>query len=369
MGLLLLLLPMCGREETPGSSRSSPDVSAIRLGAILPLSGPNARYGKWVQEGLELCVAESNAEGGIAGRKLQIIYEDDQAQPRHAASAMMRLVDTARVPLVYGSWASSCVLAQAPIAERSKTIIIAQAISPKIRDAGEYVFRSLPDANHSLAKLVPFAIRRGAIRAAVLYVNNDYGVDQDRVFQQEFTRLGGTVVLSEGYAVGEVDFRTALAKLKKQRPDTVFLPGYSEVGIILKQARELGIKAQFYSSDPFENEDVLETAGAAADGVFYPFFYNSRTNDKRPRAFEEAYRHRYGHEPEGTAALAYNAMTLVVDALRRVGPDATRLKDWLLQVKDYPGPLGAFSIDDHGDFLLPVYMKTVVHGTFVVVEY
>ncbi len=169
--------------------RSGDQDGIVRIGAVLPLTGPSARYGKWIQEGLDLAVENINASGGINGRRLAIIYEDDQAQPVNAASAMQKLVNVDRVPVVFGSWASSAVLAQAPIAERSKTVLMAEAISPKIRDAGDFVFRIQPDARYYLKTLVPFVFDEvGARTASILFVNNDFGVDQADVFKGEFGR-------------------------------------------------------------------------------------------------------------------------------------------------------------------------------------
>jgi branched-chain amino acid transport system substrate-binding protein len=133
---------------TPGCSKKS-EPNEIKIGAILPLTGTSAQYGKWIQEALELGKEEINSKGGINGKSLVIVYEDDQADPKIAANAMQKLITLDKVPLVYGSWASSCVLAQAPIAESTKIVLIGEAISPKIRDAGDYTFRMQPDVLYS----------------------------------------------------------------------------------------------------------------------------------------------------------------------------------------------------------------------------
>jgi branched-chain amino acid transport system substrate-binding protein len=160
----------------------------IRIGAILPLSGASAQYGTWIKEALELGREEINEKGGINGKQLKIIYEDDQADPKVAANAMQKLTTVDKVPVVYGSWASSAVLAQAPIAEKTHTVLIGEAISPKIRDAGDYVFRMQPDARYYIRQLVPFVFNNMNVRrVSILYVNNDFGIDQAKVFAEEFT--------------------------------------------------------------------------------------------------------------------------------------------------------------------------------------
>jgi branched-chain amino acid transport system substrate-binding protein len=355
------------RDQPQQSNDQSRQIETIRIGAIIPLSGDNAQYGKWIQEALELYKDEVNAAGGIRGAKLSIIYEDDQADPKMAVSAMNKLVNVDKVPVVYGSWASSSVLAEAPIAERSKTIVMAQGISPKIREAGDYIFRCIPSSEHSLARLVPFARSKGAQEAAILYVNNDYGLDQAQTFAKLFTNLGGHVVFQEGYGVGQTDFRSILTKIKSLNVDSIYLPGYSEVGTILKQATELGIKAQYYASDPFENPDIVKLAGAAANGVFYPFFFNPDQDLSALKNFEQRYTEKYGRNPEGTAALAYNGLQVLVEAIKVAGFDPAKIKDALYGVHNFEGIMGSIAIDDHGDMRLPIYIKTVQNGDFVFV--
>lgn len=284
----------------------------IRIGAILPLTGSSARYGKWIQEGLDLALEQINPNGGINGRRLEIIYEDDQAQPASAASAMQKLVNIDKVPCVFGSWASSSVLAQAPIAEQAKTVLMAEAISPKIRDAGDYVFRIQPDARYYLKELVPFVFNQLRARtAATLFVNNDFGVDQAAVFKAEFERMGGKIVAEESYLPDTTDFRTQLTKISAVKSNVLFLPGYAEVGTILKQASELGLSCKFVGSVPTENPDLISIAGAAAEGIIYPSHFDPDSPDPTVQAFQKAYAAKYGHPAEGFAALAYDGMMII----------------------------------------------------------
>ncbi|MEK6262815.1 MAG: ABC transporter substrate-binding protein [Planctomycetota bacterium] len=361
--LISLLFSGCRKND-------SVNQKVLTIGAILPLTGDNAKYGIWIQEALELYKIKVNSEGGINGARLEIIYEDDQTKPEVATSAMRKLIDVNKVPVVYGSWASSCVLAQAPIAEKARVIVVGQAISPKIRDAGDYIFRSIPDANHSLEALVPFARKNGTQKAAVIYVNNDYGVDQAAVFKNKLTAAGGEVVFEEGYNVDQQNFLPILAKLQNVPFDTLYLPGYSEVGTILKQAKELGITATCYASDPFENEDILEVAKNTAEGVCYPFFYLPGRGSEKLKWFEEAYKKRYARPPEGSAALAYNGIDVVVSAMRQADDnwDTTKIKAELYKIQDYDGVLGRVSVDQNGDMLLQVYIKTVRNGKFIHAE-
>ncbi len=232
---------------------------------------------------------------------------------------MQKLATINKVPVVFGSWASSSVLAQAPIAERTKTVIMGEAISPKIRDAGDYTFRIQPDARYYLRQLVPFVSDKlGIRRISILYVNNDFGVDQAKVFQREFEKRGGKVLSSEGFAQGSTDFRTQLAKVRTLNPEAVFMPAYTEAGYILKQARELGVKARFVGSIPFENPDNLKVAGKAAEGVIYPHHFDPDSPDPLVKEYQKKYVAKYGRKSEGFAALAYDGIRIIADALKNV---------------------------------------------------
>ena len=365
--ILLFVLPLL-LPSLPGCSKKTPETKEIKIGAILPLTGDNAKYGIWIQEGLNLCVDQVNSTGGIQGKRLAIIYEDDQTEPQKAVAAMRKLAQVDKVPVVFGSWASSCVLAQAPIAEKNHTVVMAQAISPKIRFAGDYVFRCIPDANHSLSTLVPFAIKKGVRKAASIYVNNDYGKDQAEVFKNKIVASGGEIVFEEGYDSEITDFRTILSKVRGLTIDAVYLPGYTEVGLILRQMKELGIHCQVYSSDPFENEEILRIAGDAAEGVFYPSFFVAAESTAEVRRFIDTYKSRYGRDPESNAALAYNGLKIILEAIRKGGVEPKAIKESLYQFKNYQATLGTITIDSYGDMTLPVYIKAVQNGVFILAE-
>lgn len=349
-----------------GCAKKPPEAKEIRIGAVLPLTGQSAQYGKWIQEGLEIARGEINTAQSINGKKLEIIYEDDQANPTIAANAMLKLVNTDRVPVVFGSWASSCALAQAPIAERTHTVLLAEAISPKLREAGDYVFRIQPDARYYLRALVPFAFHDLDIRRiSILHINNDFGVDQANVFRQEFEKMGGIVLSDEAFEQGGSDFKTDLTKLNARNPQAIFCPAYTEIAIILKQARELGMEQQFLGSVPFENPDILRTAGNAAEGVVYPHHFDPESSEVLVKEYQKKYTAKYGRKSEGFAALAYDGMHIISFVMRKCGEDPSTIKNELYRIKDFPGVTGSTSFDECGDVVKPIIIKTVRSGMFV----
>ncbi|MFH1097443.1 MAG: ABC transporter substrate-binding protein [Candidatus Desantisbacteria bacterium] len=364
-----ILLNLCIGVVVLGVFIGAKTQEKIKIGAVLPLTGKSAQYGTWIQEALELGREEINAKGGINGKLLQIIYEDSQADPKLAVTAMEKLCTVDKVPIVYGCWASSCVLAQAPIAERTHTILIGEAISPKIRDAGDYVFRMQPDARYYIHKLVPYIYKKMRIRnVSISYINNDFGVDQADVFEKEFTKLGGNVLSKDAFAQGATDFKTDLIKIKAKNPQAIFVPGYTELAIILKQAKELGMTQQFFTSVPFENPAIVEAAGGAAEGVIYPHHFDPENKYILTKSYQEAYKKKYGRYSEGFAALAYDGMRIIAYVLKKCGENPEAIKNNLYNIKNYPGVTGPTTFDDKGDVIKPIVIKTVKNGRFVKIK-
>jgi len=337
----------------------------VKIGAILPLSGSNAMYGKWIKEGLELKREEINRKVGGDNIKVEIIYEDDKAQPTFAVNALNKLISVDKISIVFGSWASSSVLAEAPIAEKNKVIVMAEAISPKIRDAGDYIFRIQPDARYYLKKLVPYVFDNLKLRKiAILYVNNDFGVDQKDIFSNIFTELGGKITMIEAFKQGDIDFRTQLLKIKKTHPDGIFIPAYIESGYIVKQAKELGIVAQLIGSVPFENPDILSIAKETANGVIYPHHFDAYSEDSIVKSYQKMYKEKYGMDSEGFAALAFDGLGVLYDVITKCSSNTECIKNELYKVS-YKGVTGIIKFDNKGDVISNVIIKEVMAGKFV----
>lgn len=266
---------------------------------------------------------------------------------------------------MFGSWASSSVLAEAPIAEKTHTVIMAEAISPKIQESGPYVFDIQPNARYYIHKFVPFvhdSLRLTTV--SILYVNNDFGLDQARVFKKDFDSLGGKVLSEDAFEQGATDFRTQLEKIKIRNPQAIFCPAYTEIAIILREARELGMRQQFLASVPFENPAILKAAGSAADGVIYPYHFDPNSPDSLVQEYQRAYSRTYGTKSEGFAALAYDGIRIIAQVLCHCGDNPSCIKDQLHQIKDFPGVTGPTTFDSHGGVIKPIVIKTVRNGRF-----
>jgi ABC-type branched-subunit amino acid transport system substrate-binding protein len=193
IGIIVAIIILAGIWYGVSKKPTTPTTKEpIKIGAILPLSGKNATYGNEIKNAIDLAIEEINNSGGINGRKIEVIYEDDQADPKIGTNAMQKLVNIDKVPVVLGSWVSNVVVASAPIAEKAKVIVMAEAIAPSITNAGDYIFRIQPSATYYSDKLMEVVINKlGLKKIAIIYINNEFGValrDTVKTATQRFRR-------------------------------------------------------------------------------------------------------------------------------------------------------------------------------------
>lgn len=341
----------------------------IEIGVVFPLTGGAGKYGEDAKLGVELAVSEINGRGGIKGRQVKALFEDDQSSPQQALSAFNKLVSTDRVPAVIGGMTSSAALAIAPVAEQRKVVVLSPAASaPALSKAGEYFFRNeLSDAYGGVAQAELTWKRLGIKGVGILYINNDYGIGVRDAFTNTYTQLGGVVTGTEAFEPDAQDFRTQLARLKQAGPDALFMVSYKEAIPILRQVRELGLKWQVLSTPVFEDKEVLDKAGKSAEGVIYVYYggFDPTKVQGGGREFVDAYKAEFNREPGYYSALAYDAMNIMAAAIEQGGVSSTAVKTALHKIKDFPGITGSTTFDANGDVVKPVILKTVRNGQFV----
>jgi branched-chain amino acid transport system substrate-binding protein len=366
---MVIMLAGCRQERT-----SQPPIlpttkqQTIKIGAVLPLTGDAAKYGQAAKKGIELALRDINDRGGINGVKVSVVYEDSQGTPKGAVSALQKLITTDKVPAVIGDLLSSNTLAMAPIANRSKVVVLSPTSSaPKITEAGDYIFRNCASDTFEGTVMAEFVYDKLKItRVAIIYINNDYGVGIRDVFKKTFSAKGGTIVAEEAFPQGATDFRNQIAKVKATKPQAVYIVGYRELGQLLKQAAELGIKSQFLSTVMFEDPEILKVAGKAAEGVIYSArAYDPDGKDEHIQKFVKAFRAKYGEIPDIFAALSYDAMKILGLAMERGGFTGDGIKKALYAIKHYPGVAGEVTFDHNGDVIQPATLKMVKDGKFV----
>lgn len=328
------LLSGCG-----SSSNSSSEGDVIKIGAIAPLTGAVSTFGQSVKEGALLAVNEVNNAGGIDGKKVEFIFEDDQADQSAAINAFNKLVDKDKVTAIFGPITSGATLAVAPKATKSKIpLITPTATEPNITSAGgEYVFRGCYVDSYQGIALADFAAEnQGYKTAAVLYnVGSDYSKGIADAFKEKFEAQGGKVIEFLTYNDGDKDFNAQLTKIKSANVDTLLLPDYySATALIAKQARDIGIEAQFLGVDGWDSPELYNIGGeAVVGGMFINHYYQGDT-DSVVKNFVDSYKKEYNKTPDALAALGYDGAKVLLQAIDDAGStDKTAIKDALANVK------------------------------------
>jgi branched-chain amino acid transport system substrate-binding protein len=340
----------------------------IRLGAVLPLTGPAAQYGKYAREGIELAVSEINESNGIRGRHLEVVFDDSKAEPKEAVTIANRLISVDRVPVIL-CLTTSETSAIAPICESKKTVLLTGTVAPDAADLGEYVFRNASNLATDAETVMRLCQDLKLRRLAVVGLNIDAHLWVENFVRRRLPEFGGQVVAVENGNRGDTDFRTQLTKVKAARPDALYVLGYAEIAYILKQARELGIAARIFGDPSMESPEVVQIARNAADGVIYTraaFDPSSPTSNVRD--FTSEYRRRYKREPEVFAAQFYDSIHILARVMAERGTMPNDIREGLLSIRNYPGVSGQTTFLPNGDVRKPVMVKTIRGGKFVTYE-
>jgi len=340
----------------------------IPVGVYGSLTGTTATFGISSKQGIELFIEGVNQAGGVAGTKVRLIIEDDQSKPEEAATAVQKLIDQDGVVAVLGEVASSRSMAAAPICQQAGVpMITPSSTNPKVTELGDYISRVCyidPFQGMVIAKFARQTL--GLAKAAVLRDNkNDYSVGLANYFTESFHAMGGTVVVDEAYSEGDQDFKAQLTVIKAKRPDFIMVPGYyTEVALIARQARELGITVPLLGGDGWVSDRLLDIAQDALNGSYFVSHYWEKDPNPAIQKFVADYRARYNSTPDALAALAYDAAGVLVHALEAlneedaaafktlIGPRGdkqtaarAKLRALIADTKDYPGVTGRITLD------------------------
>lgn len=328
---LAVSVALMGTIFTGCQPKTTADSGEIKIGAVLPLTGDISALGQSSKNALELLTEEVNSKGGVLGKKIKLVIEDDENKPANSANVAQKLI-TEKVVGIVGSYSSKCSIAMGPVVNSAKVpTITGTSTNPKVTEAGEYVFRACfidPFQGTVIAKFATGDLK--AKTAAVLYdVGNDYSKGLAEFFQNDFKNLGGNVVATETYANGDQDFNAQLTKIKALNPDIIVLPDmYSTVGLITKQARALGIKATFLGGDGWDSPDLFKIGGDSVNNSYFTNHFSP--DDTAPEAVEfiKQYKAKFNTVPDATAGLMYDAEKLLVAAIEKAGStEPEKIKD------------------------------------------
>jgi branched-chain amino acid transport system substrate-binding protein len=329
----------------------------ILLGHVASMSGEQATFGASTDNAVRLAIEEQNAKGGVKGKKIAVKTLDDQGKPEEAAVATTRLITDDKVVLVLGEVASSRSLAMAPIADQMKVPMISpSSTNPKVTKDGDrtrpFVFRVCFIDPFQGTVMAKFAIENLKVKnvAVLRDVGNDYSVGLADFFSAKFKELGGTIVTDQSFKAGDQDFKAQLTTIKNKKPDAVFVPGYyTDVALIGRQARELGMKVPLLGGDGWDSAKLYEIAQGALDGSFFSNHYTHENPAPVIQDFVKKYKEKYGDTPDALAAMGYDAAKVAIAAIERA-PDLSgaALAQAIAQTKDFEGVTGTINInEDH----------------------
>ncbi|MCR5386609.1 MAG: ABC transporter substrate-binding protein [Treponema sp.] len=308
-----------------GNSKSND----IVIGGIFPLSGAVAVYGVECKNGIDLAIEEINAAGGVNGQKLVLVSEDDEGNPDKTVNAYQKLTSKNNAKIIIGSLTSGCTQAITARCQAQKVLQIAPAATaPAITDAGDYIFRACfidPFQGTVGGKFA--AENLSCKKAAILFdTGNDYSVGLTENFEKSFVDCGGQIVAKEAYTTNDKDFNAQLTKIKNANPDVVYLPDYyGVVALIAKQLRAKDINCCIVGADGWDG--VLGNAGEEVLNGFYSNHYAADSTEPAVQKFVSAFNEKYEKDPNAFAALGYDSVYLLKDAISRAGTaDATAVK-------------------------------------------
>lgn len=327
------------------------NANEIPVGQFGSMTGSEATFGQSTDEGVRLAIDEVNNAGGIKGKKIKLITMDDQGKAEEAASVVTRLIEQEKVVALLGEVASSRSLAAAPIAQAKKIpMITPSSTNPKVTEVGDQIFRVCfidPFQGTVMAKFATENLK--AKKVAILRdMKSDYSVGLADYFIQKFKELGGEVVADASYQSGDVDFKAQLIQLKSKNPDALYIPGYyTEVGLIARQARELGMKAALMGGDGWDSEKLSEIGQESINGGYFSNHYSNESKDPVAVDFIAKFKAKYNKTPDGLSAQGYDAAKVLILAMQTAPEVTTKaIRDELAKIRDYPGVTGKITIDE-----------------------
>ena len=345
----------------------------IKLGFFMSMTGRDASFGEASLNGARVAVEEINAGGGVLGRPLDLVVEDDRSIAGESATAAKKLISRDRVVALIGECSSARTLEAATVAQADSIPLVSPAsTNPRVTQVGNEVFRVCFIDAFQGEVMATFARRKLGLRRAALLVDSTapYSVGLAEYFSKTFVVLGGQIVASQKYAGTDTDFRAQLTAIRSANPDALFLPGYYvAAGLVARQARDLGLGATLLGGDGFEAPQLLQIGGDALDGAYYSTHFAVENPGPASTRFVAAFRRKYGATPNGLAALTYDAVGLVADAIRRAGTtERGPLRDALASTRNFPGATGLTTINAHRDADKDAAIITVRNGSLSFVE-
>ena len=367
--LAMGLFTGCGGEE------KAADQNVVKVGVFLPLTGDNAAGGELELRGIKLA---NQLHPEVLGKKVELVVADNKSDKAEAASVAARLIEKDKVSVLVGSYGSSLSMAAGNIVKENKVPAVGTSCTnPQVTANNDYSFRACFIDPFQGKVMAEYAHQNGFKKVAIVQeVSNDYSVGLAKFFREEFVKLTGdenSIVDVANYQTGDKDFTAILTNIKALNPDAVFAPGnFTESALLVKQARQLGIDAQFMGGDTWETQEFIDVGGKDVEGVaLSTAFDREKASTEEAKKFLDAYTKEYNGEPSALTAMAYDAYLIAVSGIEKAGTatDTVKIRDAIAATKDLECVTGMTTLDENGDPIKGVVIKTVKDGKFTFKDY
>jgi len=370
---VLVVIALAFSCSKPGEDSTSTR-STIKIGYFGDLTGPTFNFGQSAINGVLMAASEINQAGGINGRKIDVVIEDDKGSPEEAARLTAKLIDQDKVVAIIAGGTSGNSRAAAPKAQSSHLPMISpSSTDPAVTQTGNYIFRACFVDTFQGEVMASFAFNTlKAKKAAIIFdFNSPYSKGLTDYFKLSFARLGGSIVSEQTYTQGDADFKGQLSTIRSAEPDVLYIPGYyGDVALIAKQARTIGLTQPLLGGDGWDAPELWQLGGDALNGAYISTHYSVDNPSPGIQQFVDLYKQRYGNLlPDAHAALAYDAARLLFDALARTGStDGDKLRDALAQTKNFNGVTGLISMDANRNAVKPAVVLKLQDLKFIYQE-
>ena len=346
----------------------------IVVGEFASLTGKEATFGTSSHEGTLLAVETLNAAGGVLGKPINLLTEDNQSKAGETSNVVNKLIAKDGAVALLGEVASSRSLEAAPICQQNGVPMVSPAsTNPKVTETGDHIFRVCfidPFQGTVMANFVSKTLKAKKV-AVFTDVKSDYSKGLAKFFKEGVTKNGGQIVAELDFNGGDKDFKAQLTAIKGAAPDAVFVPGYyTDVALIAIQAKQLGLTVPLCGGDGWESQTLLDIGKDAVEGHYFSTHYAADAASPNVQAFVAAYKKRYnGKVPDAMAALGYDSAMILADAIKRAGnTDSKAIRDALAATKDYEAVTGKININEQRDAVKSAVILQVSGGKFKYLE-
>jgi branched-chain amino acid transport system substrate-binding protein len=373
-----LFLTGCNKSSSPSSGNGNGGGGGnaggtIKVGEFASLTGKEAAFGQSSHMGTALAVDDLNAAGGVLGKQIQLITEDDQSQAGQPSTDVRKLISDDGVVAVLGEVASSRSLEAAPVCQQNQIPMISpSSTNPKVTQVGDYIFRVCFIDPFQGTVMANFATKTLKLKTAAVLtdVTSDYSEGLAKFFKDSFTANGGKIVAEQNYSGGDKDFNAQLTAIKAANPDGIFVPGYyTEVGLIVLQARQLGINVPLFGGDGWDGKPILSIGGQALEGTYFSDHFTPDDTNSVVQDFVKRFQAKFNSTPDAMAALGYDSAMILADAIKRAGAtDGPKVRDALAATKDFHGVTGNITIDANRNASKPAVILEIKNGQYNYVQ-